>query len=174
MSIIDHGRIIILLYIMTTKRDLRYFQGKIVSCGRMIRTLLVDDEHGLCEITRIFLERSGNITVDTALSPKIAYQKMAREHYDVIISDYEMPEMNGIEFLKGLRAANNTIPFIIFTGRGSAEVATEALDNGADFYLQKKGDPREQYRKLQNMLLQAVKLRRPMHEILAGIEGRYE
>jgi DNA-binding NarL/FixJ family response regulator len=68
-----------------------------------------------------------------------------------------MPEMNGIEFLKSLRAAHNTIPFIIFTGRGSAEVATEALKSGADFYLQKKGDPGAQYGTLQNMLLKAVR-----------------
>lgn len=122
----------------------------------LIRTLYVDDEHGLCEITRIFLERSGKITVDTAISVKVANQKLAHEHYDAIISDYEMPEVNGIEFLKSLRALHNSIPFIIFTGRGSEEVATEALKNGADFYLQKTGDPGTQYGTLQSMLLEAV------------------
>ena len=142
---------------MATDEDLEIFPLKNSLCEGMIRTLYVDDEHGLCEITRIFLERSGNIIVDTALSAKAAYQKLAHENYDAIISDYEMPEMNGIEFLKSLREAHNTIPFIIFTGRGSAEVASEALKNGADYYLQKKGDPGAQYGTLQNMLLQAVR-----------------
>ena len=64
-------------------------------------------------------------------------EKMAMSHYDAIICDYQMPEMNGIDLLKMVRAGGNKIPFIMFTGRGREEVLIEALNSGADFYLQK-------------------------------------
>jgi DNA-binding response OmpR family regulator len=76
--------------------------------------------------------------------------------YDVIVADYLMPEMDGIEFLKGLRASGCTIPFIIFTGKGREDVAIEALNSGADFYLQKGGNPRSQFAELGNMIRQAA------------------
>ena len=59
--------------------------------------------------------------------------------YDAIISDYQIPDMDGIEFLKKVRSSGNSIPFIIFTGKGREEVVIEALNAGADFYLQKGG-----------------------------------
>ena len=71
---------------------------------------------------------------------------MAGVDYEVIVSDYQMPGMNGIEFLKRLRSQLGHIPFILFTGRGREEVAIEALNCGADFYLQKGGDPFRQVR----------------------------
>ena len=73
---------------------------------------------------------------------------MNTERYDAIISDYQMPEMDGITFLKELKASGNTTPFIIFTGRGREEVAIEALNEGADFYLQKGGEPKSQFAEL--------------------------
>ena len=63
---------------------------------------------------------------------------MKNTSYEAIISDYQMPGTDGIEFLK-VRASDKTIPFIIFTGRSREEVVIEALNEGADFYLQKGG-----------------------------------
>ena len=59
-----------------------------------------------------------------------------------------MPDMNGIEFLKKVRASGNTIPFVLFTGRGREEVVIEALNEGANFYLQKGGEPKSQFAEL--------------------------
>ena len=71
-----------------------------------------------------------------------------RGQYDVVISDYEMPQKNGLEFLTELRKQNNNIPFILFTGKGREEVAIKALNLGADGYFNKQGNPETVYGEL--------------------------
>ena len=71
-----------------------------------------------------------------------------------------MPEMDGIEFLKKVRATDKHIPFIMFTGRGREEIAIEAFENGADFYLQKGGDPNAQFAELVHKIHAAVNHRK--------------
>lgn len=107
--------------------------------NKMISVLYVDDETSLLEVTKIYIERSGEFSVDTTPSALTALMIMATRMYDAIISDYQMPDMDGIEFLKKVRSSGNSIPFIIFTGKGREEVVIEALNAGADFYLQKGG-----------------------------------
>ncbi|WP_255331313.1 PAS domain S-box protein [Methanocalculus taiwanensis] len=121
-----------------------------------ISVLYVDDEPALLEIGKLFIEQSGDNSVTTALDAEEAIRLIDDQHFDVIVSDYQMPGMNGIAFLKHLRQSGNTIPFIIFTGRGREEVVIEALNSGADFYLQKGGDPRSQFAELTNMIRAAV------------------
>jgi PAS domain S-box-containing protein len=137
-----------------------------------IAVLYVDDEPALLELTNLFLGRSGDFAIDTALSAKLAQEKLRQHPFDVIVADYLMPEMDGIEFLKGLRAGGCSIPFIIFTGKGREGVAIEALNSGADFYLQKGGDPRSQFAELGNMIRQAAHKRRA-EEALRENEQRY-
>jgi DNA-binding response OmpR family regulator len=121
-----------------------------------IRVLYVDDEPGLLEIGKEFLENEGAFIVDTLTSAPEALAQLNTERYDAILSDYLMPEMDGITFLKHLRASGNTTPFIIFTGRGREDVVIEALNNGADFYLQKGGELRSQFTELSNKIQYAV------------------
>jgi len=105
----------------------------------MISVLYVDDELGLLEITKLFLEEGG-FAVDITMSPLEALNLIAKNNYDVVISDYQMPKMTGIELLKKIRKNFSNKPFILFTGKGREEVVIEALNNGADFYLQKGGE----------------------------------
>ncbi|MDP3565187.1 MAG: response regulator, partial [Methanoregula sp.] len=126
----------------------------------MVSVLYVDDEECLLDICQIFLGKAGNISVDTAPSVEAGLKLMAQKDYDAIISDYEMPERNGIEFLKTLRSQGNRIPFIIFTGRGREEIVIEAFNNGADFYIQKGGEPKSQYAELIHKITMAVERRR--------------
>lgn len=123
----------------------------------MIRVLYVDDEPQLLDICKLFLERSGDFRVDTITSASDALIQLNLKTYDAIISDYQMPGMNGIEFLKEVRVSGNSIPFILFTGRGREEVVIQALNEGADFYLQKGGDPRSQFAELIHKIGSAVK-----------------
>ncbi|KAF5087475.1 Chemotaxis response regulator protein-glutamate methylesterase [anaerobic digester metagenome] len=116
--------------------------------------LYVDDEEALLEIGRAFLERTGEITVDITPSPLKAFDMVRTGRYDVIVSDYIMPEMDGIALLQQVRETGSQVPFIIFTGRGREEVAIEALKSGADFYLAKGGDPRAQFAELANAVRQ--------------------
>ena len=126
----------------------------------MISLLYVDDEKMLLDLCKIFLERTGEFQVQTEASVLKALNLVSIQAFDAIISDYQMPEMDGIEFLKRVRASGSTIPFIIFTGRGREEVAIAALKEGADFYLQKGGDPSTQFAELTNQLRQIVRQRK--------------
>ena len=138
----------------------------------MISVLYVDDEPGLLELSRLFLESTGEFHVATSTSAQEALADPAIRSYDAVISDYQMPGMDGIAFLKVVRERFGDIPFILFTGRGREEVVIEAINNGADFYVQKGGDPKAQFAELAHKVRQAV--RRKRAEItLAEQEQRY-
>ena len=85
---------------------------------------------------------------------------MAQKNYDAIVSDYQMPGEDGIDFLKSLRSVKNNIPFILFTGKGREEVVIEALNSGADSYLQKGGGSNAQFVELEYKVKEAVRRRR--------------
>jgi len=138
----------------------------------MYRILYVDDEPGLLEIGKLFLEEGGQFRVDTRSSASSGLDLLASETYDAVISDYQMPGMDGIEFLKKVRASGNTIPFILFTGRGREEVVIQALNEGADFYLQKGGEPVSQFAELAHKIRQSVQKRQA--EILIRDHERRE
>jgi PAS domain S-box-containing protein len=125
----------------------------------MYRVLYVDDEPGLLEIGKFFLEEDGQFDVDIITSASTALALLDTTTYDAIISDYEMPKMNGIEFLKTVRSSGKTIPFILFTGRGREEIVIQALNEGADFYLQKGGEPVSQFTELAHQIRIAVQQR---------------
>ncbi len=126
----------------------------------MISILYVDDEATLLDITKLYLEKTGGFFVDTCTSARDALEKLSTTAYDAVVSDYQMPDMDGLEFLQTLRKTDPDLPFILFTGRGREEVAIEALNSGADFYLQKGGEPRSQFAELEGKIQQTVKRRR--------------
>lgn len=124
-----------------------------------VRVLYVDDEPSLLSMGKQFLERREGFSVDTCGTAAEALEALASREYDAIISDYQMPGMDGIELLKITRLKNHDIPFILFTGRGREEVVIEAINHGADFYLQKGGEPKSQFAELAHKTRQAVKRR---------------
>ncbi len=123
---------------------------------RSISVLYVDDESAFLDIMKLTLERSGDFSITTALDAQSALQLLSANTYDAIVSDYQMPVMDGIAFLKAVRQRFGSIPFILFTGKGREEVVIEAINYGADFYLQKGSDMKAQIVELTNMIHYAV------------------
>ncbi|MDD1699866.1 MAG: PAS domain S-box protein [Methanoregula sp.] len=123
----------------------------------MYKVLYVDDEPVLLEIVKIFLEKSKEFTIDITTSAYEVLDTEKLKSYDAIVSDYQMPGMDGITFLKYVHTELGDIPFIFFTGKGREEVVIAALNNGADFYITKGSDPRFQFDELANNIKKAVK-----------------
>ena len=118
--------------------------------------LLVDDEVSLLDISKIYLERNEGFSVDTATSGAEAIELLSTHSYDVIVSDYEMKPMNGIDLLNKIRSDGDDTPFIIFTGRSREDVVIEALNAGATFYVQKGGQAKAQFSELASKINKAV------------------
>ena len=126
----------------------------------------------MLELTRIYLERSGLLSLTTIDSVKNALDILKTHSFDAIVSDYQMPDRDGIEFLKIVRERYDGIPFILFTGKGREEVVVEALNSGADSYLQKGGNPGAQFAELEHKIKTNVKHRRN-HLALCESEKKY-
>jgi PAS domain S-box-containing protein len=136
----------------------------------MIRFLYVDDDVDLLDITKESMETIGGFEVDTFASTSDALSALGKGGYQAVVSDYEMPDMDGIELLNEIRKGGDTVPFILFTGRGREEVAVKALNSGADFYLIKGGDPKAQFAELANMVRQAVSRREAERGVIEQLE----
>jgi two-component system sensor histidine kinase KdpD len=132
----------------------------------MIRVLMVDDEPSILDVSKLFLERTGAFEVDTVESAVDALEKLESAQYDAVVSDYKIPGMDGIEFLKEVRALDPGFPFILFTGKGREEVVIEALDNGIDYYIRKGADTEAQFAELSSKIRLAVEQRRAEKEIV--------
>jgi DNA-binding NtrC family response regulator len=109
----------------------------------LIKVAFVDDDVDLLSLGGKLLAREGDIEVTGIEDARELLKGCAG--YDIIVSDYEMPHMDGITLLKALRGTGNDMPFILFTGKGREEIAMEALNHGATFYLQKGGDVHSQF-----------------------------
>ncbi|NGM68593.1 GAF domain-containing protein [Natronolimnobius sp. AArcel1] len=138
-----------------------------------ITVLVVDNEPGFADIAAQMLEHEADaITAKPATSSTRALEILANHDIDCIVSDYEMPQLSGLELLAEVREDDPNLPFILFTGRGSEEVASEAIAAGVTQYLQ-KGTGDEQYTLLANQIVNAVSQYRTETELRES-ERRYE
>jgi PAS domain S-box-containing protein len=143
--------------------------------------LYVADEPELLTLGKIFLEQSGDLKVDTAISAQKALSMLENGSYDAVASEFMMPGMDGIRFLKQVRAGRDDLPFILITGRGSEDAVIGALNNRADYYLRQGSDTQAQFAELRHTITKAVerqesdiRFRMLMEESAAGafiIEG---
>jgi PAS domain S-box-containing protein len=108
--------------------------------GKPIRVLHVDDEENHLEFTKMFLEAlDEEIRVESVSDPLEAIRLHGVNGYDVVLSDYKMISMTGLELLQRVREGSD-VPFILYTGRGSEEVAESAFRAGVDDYLKKEAN----------------------------------
>jgi len=130
-----------------------------------IQVLHVDDDPDFADLTATFLEREDeNIAVETVTSASAGEEELEQNQFDCVISDYDMPRQNGIEFLKSVREQYPELPFILFTGKGSEEVASDAISAGVTDYLQKEGGT-DQYTVLANRITNAVEHQRTRERV---------
>ncbi|WP_254840997.1 PAS domain-containing protein [Natronomonas marina] len=118
--------------------------------------LHVDDEPNFAEMAARFITGEDHrFSIDTATSPSEGLDRLDDGRFDCVVSDYDMPEQNGIDFLKTVRETHPDLPFILFTGKGSEEIASEAISAGVTDYLQ-KGTGTSQYTVLANRVTNVV------------------
>jgi len=136
--------------------------------------LHVDDDVSIQEITKLMLQDlNSGFEIDNACCVDEAFKELATKQYDIVVSDYEMPKKDGLEFLKELRAQNNRVPFILFTGKGREEVAIKALNLGADGYYNKQGNPETVYGEIAHGIIQITEKERAK-QALQESEEKYK
>ncbi|SMO67528.1 PAS domain-containing protein [Halorubrum cibi] len=138
-----------------------------------IQVLHVDDDPAFADLAAEFLEREGDrLNVRTETSPENALEPVREDDVDCVVSDHDMPEMDGIELLEAVRDERSEIPFVLFTGKGSEEIASEAVSAGVTDYLQKEGGT-DQYTLLANRIENAVERYRSQRAVERG-KRRFE
>ncbi|EMA59592.1 PAS domain-containing protein [Halorubrum lipolyticum] len=125
-----------------------------------IQVLHVDDDPAFGELVGTYLGREDDrMTVRTATTPPDGLDLIGAHDIDCVVSDYDMAERNGIEFLEAVRERYPDLPFILYTGKGSEEIASEAISMGVTDYLQKEAGT-SQYTVLANRISNAVEQHR--------------
>ncbi len=116
----------------------------------VIRVLHIDDEDDFLFLTKEFVEKmsEGEIFVESLRNPMEVFERVKDDNIDVIVCDYLMEDLNGLDLLKQIKLKELQVPFIIFTGRGREEVVIDALNLGADYYIRKGSDAKSQYTEL--------------------------
>lgn len=105
-----------------------------------ILVLLVDDEDSQIELMKLNLQYADpSLTITSTSTPSSALKLVSDHAFDCIVSDYQMREMNGIQLCTEIKKMRK-VPFIIYTARGSEEVAEEAFSVGVDDYVRKESE----------------------------------
>jgi DNA-binding NtrC family response regulator len=99
--------------------------GQGMTRGSTIRVLHVDDDACILEISKLILEMKGAYQVETASSVDEAFEKMGENEYDVVVSDYQMPGKDGLQFLKELREKGNRISFVFIVGKAGMRLPSK-------------------------------------------------
>jgi len=149
------------------------FRGSEPAGGGPRRVLLVDDEPGAAAHVERLL--NGVETV-TRTAPADALDVVREERVDCVVSDYNMPETDGLELFEEVRSIDPGLPFVLFTGRGSEEIASDAISAGVTDYLQ-KGIGRDRYEMLANSVENALDRRRAerdLREVNAKVTAIHE
>jgi PAS domain S-box-containing protein len=130
-----------------------------------IDVLYIDDDPEFADIAALFLEREDDrLSVHTATGAAAGLDRLADGDIDCVVSDYDMPGTNGIELLERVRGTHPDLPFVLYTGKGSEAVASDAISAGVTDYLQKQTGT-DQYALLANRITNAVEAARSARDV---------
>jgi len=135
--------------------------------------LLVDDDESFIDLVADYLTHEHGFETRTVTCPSAALEILEDgDGIDCVVSDYRMPDTDGLEFLEVVAETHPELPFVMFAGQGSEAVASEAIQHGADDYLQKDtGEAR--YDLLANRIRNCVtraRQTRQLNDLYAAIE----
>ena len=102
----------------------------------MVNILIVEDDAKLNQVVCLYLNNNGYAT-QGCLNPREAYDAMYRGHFDLIVSDIMMPEIDGFEFAETVRSLNQTIPILFMTARDDMASKQKGFHAGIDDYMVK-------------------------------------
>ncbi|MFC7019592.1 MULTISPECIES: hybrid sensor histidine kinase/response regulator [Haloarcula] len=129
------------------------------------QVVLVDDDREFLDLSAELLARhADDVTITTLADPLEVLDRLETATVDCVVSDYNMRPLNGIDLLRRVREVDPDVPFILFTGRGSEAVASEAISAGVTDYVQKSGDS-ETFEMLSNRIQNAVDHARSEREL---------
>src|SRR6056297_913784 len=109
-----------------------------------IDVLLVDEDRDVLEIVQTFLEQEDDLDVTSEVDPETALEMALTDEYDVVVSDYKMPRLDGLELCAALRDRGSSLTFLLFSVREPEDVEAAADDAGVTGFVQ-KGTGTEQY-----------------------------
>lgn len=136
-----------------------------------IHVLHVDDNEAFARLTATSLaEENESLEVRSETDPGTVLDRLTDEEIDCVVSDYQMPELDGLALLEAVREAHPDLPFILFTGQGSEEIASEAISAGVTDYVP-KGSGVEQFELLANRIQGAVEQYRVEQALSETREG---
>lgn len=123
-----------------------------------LQVLVVDDSEFYGNHVADALGTHDEIQTQVTTDPTVAQRILDRREIHCVVSDYQMPEINGVELLRAIRDDGHDQPFFLVTGKGSEAIASEAIASGVTGYVRKDGED-TQFEELKNRILNAIEQR---------------
>ena len=120
--------------------------------------LYVDDSVSLLEIMKYILERKQEMSVQICQNPEKICSLLIEREYDIVMSDFDMPGMNGMELFQQIRSEGFKIPFILYSSYSLEEITGNSRKDDSFFYLDKKGPICDHYEKIKAIIMESKKI----------------